>query len=165
MLKKYSNPDKKVPTVAISQTHERLSVCYQSKSHILNCSQFDLDGQLKFEKTLEFSDDVRSAEIYNLPDGGFMLLTGSCLSGSSFSCVQKTPNSFIITKIDSTGIKIGSLKISKFRFDGPIDFKDIHFFVNDNNEYCLSHLYVKPDEASLMDVTITCFENKNLTNP
>ncbi|XP_058804152.1 uncharacterized protein LOC131671610 [Phymastichus coffea] len=165
VLRKYSNSEKNViPTIAISQTYEKLSICYQSKSHIFNCSQFNLNGNLQFENTLDFSSNIQTAEIHNLPDGGFMLLTESCLSGSPFSCVQKSKNSFVITKIDSKGVKVGSMVVSKFRFDGPIDLKDVHFFVNENNEYCLSHMFVKIEKGGSMDITITCFEEENLTN-
>lgn len=164
MLKQYPSEKNnfafRCQQIITSTTYKLLSVC--SKLNMtLHCSQFDLDGNVKFETKIQLNEysPLYSLTLRNLPQGGFLLFISRCRSEENISiCFKK--NSFDVEKFDATGKLVGKLKI-----DGKSDkacSATAHVFENENNEICLSDVQ-ELDSSSKVILDITCLKDNDFS--
>ncbi|KAJ8687065.1 hypothetical protein QAD02_022859 [Eretmocerus hayati] len=152
-----------IPT--ISTTHQHLTFCIQRKEDlnydkpIVRCKQFTLNQvEAKISSKFKVPKELEYASAFNLPGGGFILLTLGCDDKSN-------PNSckFRIARINSKDQKSMSTAW-KFQCTGDhdlaINFKKV------KDEYCFYFLcHSKIDKSSLSQETELNYHERCISFP
>ena len=156
--------------LAHSLTHGKIGVCFQTNFTVI-CSQFDQRAKLGLETMLAFDYELLEPAMYNLPQGGFLLMTTAEEEHSS----KRMPKKIAVLPVES---HVRRRQVTKIRADGRIFEKfnidkygceliryDVQprFFQMDDGRYCLVSLCYGQDtyETGALDVVKTCFEEKN----
>ncbi|XP_058797523.1 uncharacterized protein LOC131673801 [Phymastichus coffea] len=151
--------------ITVSSTHKLLTVCALNYSN-LTCGQFDHHGALKIEtnfKPIDFTY-LHSAKVFNLPDGGFLLLTINC-SKIDFveECLTGDEKYFSLRIFDPVTQILKSLEIAQLKCGDRFNLDAIHFVRNENKNICLSYVCDYRGTDGRVSVEVNCFTKKDLS--
>ncbi|OXU27870.1 hypothetical protein TSAR_013795, partial [Trichomalopsis sarcophagae] len=105
--------------------------------------RFDVEGNLKLDKTVKFSNFILYSDIQNLADGGFLLLTVECQGTVSSDCKLINDMTYRVKKFGADGNQTGTLEFPETRklfsnnYTTP-SFGLVRVFEKEAKEYCLS---------------------------
>ncbi|XP_058801045.1 uncharacterized protein LOC131669872 [Phymastichus coffea] len=148
-----SSDEIKPGDAAISTSHNLITVCHLSENINIKCLQYDVEHKLKLNATLHgHNEKTEFASMYNLPDGSFYLLLGE----------HETANVRLsVTKINSTGKKIGNLVIIVPNCDLKTNYQISRMYENEAKEYCVSvacyNNFDSERTLSFLSVSANCF--------
>lgn len=97
--------------------------------------------------------------MYNLRDGGFLLLTSRCES----ICAMNDDH-YYVTKFDAQGKKVGELHLTGFHREALTNLVNAQFFEKTDGLYCLSMVRYdvsQVKESGDMLLFAKCFDDKN----
>lgn len=165
VLKEYSSIEVFASAVAISNTQLKLSICYQTDLLRFDCSQYDHNGEFQFETSIGFQKPTKSINIYNLPNGGFLLLTQERISDDKIEFIKSQPTNLVVIKISEEGKLVKIVELPE-EFDHTVDFQKIHFHVDENGQYCFSYVFdsLLKQADKLVNLSVTCLNSSGLTN-
>ncbi|CAB0037020.1 unnamed protein product [Trichogramma brassicae] len=148
-----------------STAHDLIGTCSRL-DHQVSCAQYDLDGQAKFDVTLDFKRQLQEIAMLNLPAGGFLLLTVQCADPKCHGREHR----YRVSRFDDKGAKVASLKDEKYPCSGLNRTTSARFFETElAGEYCVSlmckekYLYhVRRDRGEVFRLDAKCFGEKDL---
>lgn len=147
---------------AASTAHETISFAIHNGSHI-NVWQFDQEGNLKLNTSIEYKINVEQFTIINLADGGFLLLTANCNENCYW--IAGSGRKYYFKKVATNGKVIGSLENAGAEFNCYRHLSSLQIFQNKENEYCTA-VYCRDYYGvgkTDIDLLVKCFTDKDFS--
>lgn len=147
--------------VALSASNELFGMCYQYHQHqFVTCLQFNPVGTKIMNITHDNFQGVsmNSMRIYNLPNGGLLMITGRCHTYTDEHCTRF--KDFFVQKFVNDDNKLFKKVKVKFN-DELLRLQDISIFEQDE-EFCLFAVYKNTwlMDKAFLNTIIKCFPKK-----
>lgn len=112
----------------------------------MNCDLFDSAGQFSSETFVEFNHEIDDIDIYNMHDGGFLIMISNKQSDHDFH--------FYLMRIDVNGKQFGPIEIPDFDCK-DMDGKHSNLFEIKMNEYCATRVCYKGEKYNVLSKCFT----------
>ncbi|XP_058795789.1 uncharacterized protein LOC131666835 [Phymastichus coffea] len=145
--------------------HDLVSICHDDGNYSLNfvkCTQYDIDGNLKFQTDSIGTQYESILFIYNAPGGGLFLFSGKSKN-------ETEDIDFFIAKLDPAGKNNGFVSIGKIKLKAEALVTS--FYKIGDSEYCISLVDYNAfgmtclgrSNPYYIDQTIGCFNDSDFS--